>query len=372
MIQEAMYENYFANIGHYLSHLQRLTNVFQCWGYSPTMIPMLDEYEAYSSLDEALAKDAFRIVDPSGNLLLLRSDTTLFLARAMSTHLRDEALPLRLYYSNSIVSPSRELQEIELLQTGVELIGIESIAGDLEIISILATALEQLEVPAFRICIGSRKIIDALVEHHTLQHSERERKGIAAKIYHALGQREKGALVEYVGAACASLLLQINTATETTDYLQQLMQYIPRERRNTIEEYQSLISGLASALGEDAIRADLSEVGRHEYYTGTVFSIYMSEQPRAIAQGGRYDKLLQNFGVQASAIGGTIFPHMFFQHIIRTATADGAKSLTSLRQSPLASFDKNHAPPMVELVQSLQKAREKNTQNYHNDDKEQR
>ena len=40
-----------------------------------------------------------------------------------------------------------------------------------------------------------------------------------------------------------------------------------------------------------------------EYYNGLVFKGYISGLPRAVLSGGRYDKLLEHFGVGMPAIG---------------------------------------------------------------------
>ena len=51
---------------------------------------------------------------------------------------------------------------------------------------------------------------------------------------------------------------------------------------------------------------DLSMLGDLSYYTGIVFSAYTYETGDAIVKGGRYDKLVAQFGKDAAAIGFSI------------------------------------------------------------------
>tara|TARA_B100000586_G_scaffold121058_1_gene87356 strand:- start:145 stop:846 length:702 start_codon:yes stop_codon:yes gene_type:complete len=48
---------------------------------------------------------------------------------------------------------------------------------------------------------------------------------------------------------------------------------------------------------------DLGEVKAYEYHDGVVFAAYHSDFPKALAQGGRYNKLSQNFGSSRAATG---------------------------------------------------------------------
>jgi ATP phosphoribosyltransferase regulatory subunit len=51
---------------------------------------------------------------------------------------------------------------------------------------------------------------------------------------------------------------------------------------------------------------DLGLIGRHNYYTGTVYEVYAAGLGFTVANGGRYDKLLQRFGEPLPATGFAI------------------------------------------------------------------
>ena len=61
---------------------------------------------------------------------------------------------------------------------------------------------------------------------------------------------------------------------------------------------------IAEALGIQAyIDIDLGDVGGLDYYTGLTFKIYAPGLGTALGRGGRYDRLLENFGLAEPAVG---------------------------------------------------------------------
>jgi histidyl-tRNA synthetase len=68
-----------------------------------------------------------------------------------------------------------------------------------------------------------------------------------------------------------------------------------REAKQGLEELKNVLENLNS----DFVKIDMSTVRGLAYYTGTVFEIFDSKQRyRAIAGGGRYDNLVEQFGGQ--------------------------------------------------------------------------
>lgn len=52
---------------------------------------------------------------------------------------------------------------------------------------------------------------------------------------------------------------------------------------------------------------DLGLIGRHNYYTGAVFEVYAAGLGFTVANGGRYDNLLERFGQDLPATGFAIY-----------------------------------------------------------------
>ncbi|HEV8224338.1 MAG TPA: ATP phosphoribosyltransferase regulatory subunit, partial [Rubrobacteraceae bacterium] len=55
-----------------------------------------------------------------------------------------------------------------------------------------------------------------------------------------------------------------------------------------------------------SVMLDFGLIGRHNYYTGAVYEVYASGLGFTVANGGRYDNLLQRFGEPLPATGFAI------------------------------------------------------------------
>ena len=131
----------------------------------------------------------FKLSDSKGRLMVVRPDSTLPIARMTATRLQNEVLPIRLYYNQRVYRNNRGLtgRSNEVMQTGIELLGISGKRADLEIIT---TAIEALTrcVPDFRIELGHAGFFKALLNKLPVSDNEREdiHSFIEAKNYSAL------------------------------------------------------------------------------------------------------------------------------------------------------------------------------------------
>lgn len=124
--------------------------------YLPVETPLLEDK---GSLEEGgrIADTPFKLFDDDGRLLVVRPDNTLPIVRLVSTRMRAADLPLRLRYEAPVV---RECQRNaggsrQFTQLGLELIGAGDVAGDVEIVSLVAEAMRKLALPDARIIAGS-------------------------------------------------------------------------------------------------------------------------------------------------------------------------------------------------------------------------
>src|SRR5918997_1834936 len=74
-----------------------------------------------------------------------------------------------------------------------------------------------------------------------------------------------------------------------------------------LENLREILRHLAAYGALGAVILDLGLIGRHDYYTGAVFEAYAAGLGFTIANGGRYDNLLERFGQDLSATGFAIY-----------------------------------------------------------------
>lgn len=319
-----------------------LDSLYESWGYLPVHTPVFDFFDNYRSLlgDGAL-ENVYRLIDREGDLLVLRSDITLFLAKQMGLALTNEDLPVRVYYSDVILRHQNreDISKNEFFQSGVELIGKAGKEADLEVMVLLLRIISELGLPAI-LHVGSRAVFDHLFQAV----DEDERRNLARTVVDRDEAALRAALAGWesplVDFAC-DLFGYIGDAEGLNGLLTRAgsLHALPG---GLIEELQRLVElsrTLASVAGETSHRIDISEIGTQPYYTGVVFEAYMRGQDSAIASGGRYDRLLGFFGFPAASIGFSLL----LRKVEDAVKLEERFALPETRQASGASFEERLA-----------------------------
>jgi ATP phosphoribosyltransferase regulatory subunit len=300
----------------------RVQNLFTAWGYQPVQTPVFDFYDLYAPFLGAKADSVYRLVDREGELLVLRSDITLFLARSMGVVLSEGHTPLRVCYADTILR-HQDLEDIaanEFYQIGAEFIGSQGADDDLELLLLLDEILNLLGLSEARIHLGSRALFDAAFAALSPEARRPLLEAVALRRWERVGPLAP--LFAYQGDATGARAL--------TGSVPGLSPSVKAELGALADRAQAL-----EALGLGArCRVDLSEVGRHDYYTGLVFQVYQPGLGDALATGGRYDKLFARFGLDSPSVGFSL--HLGkVEHLVELGTLSAP---SSARQAPGATL----------------------------------
>ena len=279
--------------------LAKIHAAYELAGYLPIDTPILDYLDSYSHLlTPEHIRRAYTLVGRDGDLLLLRPDITLFLAKQLAGTLGSVDLPARVCYSDFIVRPvdAEEISTKEFFQTGVELVGKPSVGGDLEALSLLIEVLEAAGLKDYALHIGSRAVFDALVPPE--QRAELS-KAVHDRRFSQAGSPDGGA---------PQLLSLLTEAPKGEAAVRELTRAttVPAA---AIEEALSVAQTarrIASVFPSTDVRLDLSEIGGQSYYTGIVFRVFAPGIGSPVASGGRYDGLLASFGFPAESVGFSV------------------------------------------------------------------
>jgi ATP phosphoribosyltransferase regulatory subunit len=82
----------------YVHHqmVRRIFSLCTSWGYLPLETPVLDFFDIYQALlDDDNVHQVYRLVDRDGDLLMLRSDITLFMAKQVAVALEGMRLKIK-------------------------------------------------------------------------------------------------------------------------------------------------------------------------------------------------------------------------------------------------------------------------------------
>ena len=287
---------------------ERLRGVFEQAGYGEVYTPAL-EYESVLAAgrdagraparDGAEARPAYRVFDEQGNVLALRSDMTIPIARVAATRYAGSEPPLRFsYFAHAYrgVRPQRG-QPREFLQAGIELVGSPAPEGTAEALNVLCRALGAAGLRDYRVGLGDAGLYPALLDAHGVPPGEREPvlAALVTRDFVAL-ERELAALG--VGEEARALLVRVPQLRGGADVLH------PPE--GPVSEAVARMRAVQQLLEESAaarVIFDLGLVRGLGYYTGAVFEVYDPALGVPVGGGGRYDELLARFGRELPAVG---------------------------------------------------------------------
>ena len=260
-----------------------LRGVFERHGYGEVYTPTI-EYESVLRRGDGGVQPAYRVVDDHGDVLALRADMTVPIARVVATRYQTAEPPLRFCYvahAYRRVTPHRG-QMREFLQAGIELVGAPGAAGTAEALTVLCHALDAVGLEGYRVGLGDAALYPALLSGIGVDEEHRERllQELATKDFVGL-EREVRELV--LAAGDAELLVRVPQLRGGPDVLDLL--------EDSVAEHVIFDLGLARGLG---------------YYTGAVFDVYDPALGEPLGGGGRYDDLLGRFGRALPAVGFAI------------------------------------------------------------------
>src|SRR5436190_3477121 len=121
-----------------------LLDTFQRYGYGEVWTPTMEYEDVLVQGDERAAGASYRLFDEHGQVLALRSDMTIPIARLVATRYVGREGPFRFCYLSHAyraVTPQRG-QQREFLQAGIELIGVDAPGATVEVLDVLSAALD--------------------------------------------------------------------------------------------------------------------------------------------------------------------------------------------------------------------------------------
>jgi ATP phosphoribosyltransferase regulatory subunit len=266
-----------------------LRGVFEARGYGEIATPALEYEEVLTRGDAAAADPAYKLFDEHGNVLVLRSDMTIPIARVVATRYATARPPLRFCYVAAAyrsVRPQRG-QQREMLQAGIELVGAPGPQGTAEALIVLCEALAAAGLDNYRIGVGDASLYPRLLDRVGVPASGRPR------ILHELVTRDFVELEREVARFGEPDLLRVPQIRGGAEVL------------DAAPEAAGLRAVLDLLPPEAASRVifDLGLTRPLSYYTGAVFEVYDAGLGAPLGGGGRYDDLLGRFGRDLPACG---------------------------------------------------------------------
>ncbi len=287
----------------------RISHVFHLYGYEDIETPTFEYFDIFNKeRGSVTSREMFKFFDRDNNTLVLRPDMTPAIARCVGKYLFEENMPVRLCYRERtfINNSSYQGRLKEVTQTGVELIGEDAGGADAEVIAMVIDALRAAGLREFQVELGQVEFFRGLADEAGMDAETQEtlRELIENKNY--FGVEELLSLRD-MSPSLKTMFLKLPELFGTLDQLEQVKHLVKNERsRKAVERLEEIQVILQSYGMADYVSYDLGMLSKYQYYTGIIFKAYTYGTGEYIVNGGRYDKLLVQFGKDVPAVGFAI------------------------------------------------------------------
>jgi ATP phosphoribosyltransferase regulatory subunit len=288
---------------------EKIRGIFHLYGYEDIETPVFEFFDIFKKERGSVSdKEMYKLFDRYNNTLVLRPDMTPSIARCVAKYYRDETGPLRLSYLGPtfINRASYQGRLNETTQTGVELIGDDTCDADAEMIAMVIDALKAAGLQEFQVELGQVEFYRGLVEEAGLDEDTQEELRELVEMKNYFGVEEllnRYTMPEHLKKVFLKLpelfgdITQIRLARSMTANARAL------HAIDRLEKVQEILD--TYGLG-DYVSYDLGMLSKYSYYTGIIFKAYTYGTGEYLVTGGRYDKLLVQFGKDTPAVGFAI------------------------------------------------------------------
>ena len=295
-----------------------IKSVFSIYGFRQIETPAMENLSTLmGKYGEEGDKLLFRIQNSGEKATLapekgLRYDLTVPFARYVVQHREELVFPFKRYQIQPVWRADRPQKGRyrEFYQCDVDVIGSDSLVGELELVQIVEEVYRRLGI---RVClhINNRKILAGIAEvigapdkiiDITVAIDKLDKIGVEAVNAELL---ERGLSPKAVEAL--QPILNQESGAKTQDALAHLRTYLAQSEvgMKGVDELEELF-GLIEATGVHLnIELDLCLARGLNYYTGAIFEVKaLDAQIGSITGGGRYDNLTGIFGLpNVSGVG---------------------------------------------------------------------
>ncbi|HTN44201.1 MAG TPA: histidine--tRNA ligase [Nitrospiria bacterium] len=266
-------------------------SVFESFGFSEIRIPMLEVTELFArgigAATDIVEKEMYTFEDRDGKKITLRPEGTAPVVRAYIEHQLSQKAPVaKLYYLGPMFRHERPQagRFRQFYQVGVEALGTDRPAMDVEVLAMLMAVLQRVGVTEVRLELNSlgdsacrphyRKTLKAYFKTHLAELCEDCRRRYETNPMRILDCKKEGCRAVAAKAPspldhlCADCLAHFQQVKDGLNRLK--IPFVVNER---------LVRGL-------------------DYYTRTAFEVTTTKlgAQNAVAAGGRYDGLVEELG----------------------------------------------------------------------------
>jgi histidyl-tRNA synthetase len=273
-------------------------NTCERYGFELYDAPMFEHLEVYTQKSgDEIEHQLYSFEDKGGRKIALRPELTPSLARMVAAKGSALKRPVR-WYSIPRLFRYERMQKgrlREFYQLNMDILGVETVDADAELIAAVIGMMIDLGLNAsdFKVRISSRTLLEELFAIAGLTKD-------SIKLLYALLDRKNKISTEEFEKDLTEIIpdqqisLKIKSIFNATSLDEIITVFGSTNAVNTLKSLFELLAGYGF---QDYAVFDIGIVRGLAYYTGIVFEVFdIKKSMRAIAGGGRYDKLVELYG----------------------------------------------------------------------------
>jgi ATP phosphoribosyltransferase regulatory subunit len=286
-----------------------LIDVFEARGYGEVATPAIEYDEVLARGDGRATGGTYRFFDEHGELLALRSDMTVPIARLVASRFASAEKPIRLCYlagAYRAVRPQRG-QMREFVQAGVELIGAPAPEGTVEVIEVLEAALDAAGLDRAVIGLGDADLFRQLLTEVGVEGEARDAIIARLATHDLVGLEAELSAQEGISEEQVATCVALSQLRGGSEVLEQARGLGGVAVERAIARLQGTYEELDRRGAADRVQIDLGLLRDLGYYSGAILEVYDPALGHILGGGGRYDGLMRRFGLDLPAAGFALY-----------------------------------------------------------------
>jgi len=285
---------------------QKLRNLFKSSGYSEIETPTIEFYDVFTSDEGVMPQEnMFKFFDQQGRILVLRPDITVPVARITATKCREAAYPLRFSYIGNVFryNDYGGGKQNEFTQAGIEVLGVNTPESDAEVISLAINALKATGLENFQVDIGQVEFFNGLMEETGLSDED------AAQVRRLIDRKDYVGLEEFldrcnIKGELKKLIFDLPGLFGSSDVIEKVsILDLNKRSRKALDNISQVLNILEDYGLMQYVSVDLGMLRALDYDTGIIFRGFTYGVGFPVLTGGRYDRLVGEFGKECPATG---------------------------------------------------------------------
>jgi ATP phosphoribosyltransferase regulatory subunit len=281
---------------------------FEKFGYRQVMTPAIEYYQTYNTAFSTLEdRSMYKFFDENGDILTLRTDMTVPIARLACSKNTAQDKTLRLSYASDVWKVRKAFagKRSQVTDCGIELIGGDE-NDSLEAIVLALKTLMSLDLPEWTLELGDVRFFQEAAKE--VFENEQDR-AILQDLIDRKAMVELRAFLDRFDLSDKqdAFFFELPLLFGKEEILASAKNLVFDEKQNAVlDEMIDLYDKLCELGFKDKISFDFGKLPHLNYYTGLTFQAYTLGVGSSICSGGRYDSLLEKFGKARRAVGFSI------------------------------------------------------------------